>query len=72
MYKIATATYNNNALKIDEKLDFCEGKRLKVIIIDEEKKKKKKKKDNFLEFVKRSRINIPKDYKFNRDELHER
>ncbi|HHE39190.1 MAG TPA: DUF104 domain-containing protein [Candidatus Cloacimonetes bacterium] len=68
MYKIATATYNNNALKIDEKLDFCEGKRLKVIIIDEEKKKK----DNFLEFVKRSRINIPKDYKFNRDELHER
>lgn len=68
MYKIATATYNNNALKIDEKLDFCEGKRLKVIIIDEEKKKK----DNFLEFVKKSRINIPKDYKFNRDELHER
>ena len=68
MYKIATATYNNNTLKIDEKLDFYEGKRLKVIIIDEEVKKK----DNFFEFVKRNKINIHQEYKFNRDELHER
>ncbi len=68
MYKIATATYLNNNLTLDEKFSFAEGQKLKIIIFDE----KKGKMDNFLEFVNHNHFNLPADYKFNRDELNER
>jgi len=40
MYKVATATYSNNKLALDEKLGFIEGQRFKIIIFDEKKLKK--------------------------------
>jgi len=68
MYKVSTATYRNNALSLDEKIDFYEGAKVKVIIIEE----KNTKKDNFFNFVKKHTIKIPTNYKFNRDELYDR
>lgn len=68
MYRVATATYHNNALSLDENFNFYEGKKVKVIIIDEENRKK----ENFFNFVSKNRINIPTEYKFNREELYER
>jgi hypothetical protein len=68
MYKVATATYTNNKLALDEKLGYIEGQRLKIIIFDERKAKK----DDFLEFVNRNSFNLPADYKFDRDEANER
>ncbi|OHD11210.1 MAG: hypothetical protein A2086_08375 [Spirochaetes bacterium GWD1_27_9] len=68
MYRVATATYHNNTLNLDESFNFCEGKKLKIIIIDEDDRKK----ENFFDFVKKNKINIPKDYKFNREELYDR
>ena len=68
MYKVSTATYRNNALSLDEKFDFYEGKKVKVIIIEEKSKKKEK----FFNFVNKHKINIPSNYKFNRDELYDR
>ena len=68
MYKIATATYHNNTLNLDENLNFYEGKKVKIIIIDEENRKK----ENFFNFINKKRITLPTNYKFNREELYER
>jgi len=68
MYIIATATFHNNSLSLDENINFIEGKKLKLIIIDEESRKK----DKFFDFVNKKRLAIPNDYKFNREELYDR
>ena len=68
MYRVATATYHNNALSLDEDFNFYEGKKVKLIIIDEDSRKK----DKFFDFVNKNRITIPNDYKFNRNELYDR
>jgi predicted DNA-binding antitoxin AbrB/MazE fold protein len=68
MFKVITATYNNNNLILDEDSGLTDGQKIKVIIIEENQNKKK----SFLEFVKRSQIIFKKGYKFNREELYDR
>lgn len=68
MYRVATATCHNNALDLDEKFNFHEGKKVTVIIIDQGNRKK----EQFFNFVKNNKINIPENYKFDRDELYDR
>lgn len=68
MYKLATATFLNNSLKLDNIFNFDEGKKLKIIIFDDEEKSK----TQFFDFIQKNQINIPTDFKINRDELYER
>lgn len=68
MYKVVTATYNNNNLTLDEDSGLTDGQKIKVIIIDDKQNKKK----SFWEFVKKYQIKFKKDYKFNREELYDR
>ncbi|HQO09076.1 MAG TPA: hypothetical protein PLK90_02945 [Clostridiales bacterium] len=68
MFKVVTATYNNNNLTLDEEFGLVDGQKIKVIIIDEKHDKKK----SFLDFVKRYQMKFEKGYKFNREELYDR
>jgi hypothetical protein len=70
MYKISQATYKDGSLILAEKLNSkMEGKTLKVIIFVDEIDSKK---ERFWELVDRHTFALPKDYKFNREDLYER
>jgi len=65
------AIYKKGALILDERLGIeKEGKKFKVILLEQESHNAKKK--GFFEFVEKHTFKLPKDYKFNREELHER
>ena len=60
-------TVHNNSSVFD-KLNFPEGKKVRVVIKDEEETKKQK----FFDFIKKNKKDFPKDYRFNREELYDR
>ena len=70
--KISTkATYKKGTLVLDQSLGLeKEGKKFKIIIVDEENNKAKK--ERFLQSVEKHSFTLPKDYHFNREEIHER
>ena len=68
MYKVLSATYNDNSLILDEKYDLSNGMKVKVIILDDRKKSK----ENFLKFVRKYKIKMPEGFSFKRDEINER
>lgn len=68
MNKISNATFSNNTLILDEKLNIIEGKKVKIVIFDETEKKK----SNFFEFIKNNQFTSKVSFKFDRDEINER
>ncbi len=65
------AVYKNGTLILNEKLgNENEGKKFKVIIY--EQKPAGIKKQEFFEFMEKRNFKLPDDYKFDRDNLHER
>lgn len=69
MNKILEATYHNGTLLLDNKLSSnLEGKKIKLIIIDNEGLEIKK--QNFLKLASQHSAKLPKDYKFNRNEIY--
>ena len=47
-----------------------EGKKFKLIVVEE--KELEAKRDQFFQFVKDHRFSLPEDFRFSRDEIHER
>jgi len=71
MQILLNATYKSGALILDERLGIeKEGKKFKVILI--EKDSPKVKKEKFFDFIEKHAFTLPKDFKFNREELHDR
>lgn len=71
MQTLLNATYKNGSLILDQRLGIeKEGKKFKVILLERDSGKAKKAK--FFEFIEKQDFKLPKDYKFDRDELHER
>lgn len=68
---ITQATYKKGTLVLDQSLGIeKEGKKFKIIIIEEESIKTKK--ERFLQSIEKHAFTLPKDYQFNREEIHER
>ncbi|NJN86990.1 MAG: hypothetical protein HC881_12725 [Leptolyngbyaceae cyanobacterium SL_7_1] len=80
MNKVLQATYRNGSLVLDEKLDAAlEGKKLTVILVEDSAVQEdgtgqllEQRKEQFLEQLQQHSFKLPKDYKFNREELYER
>jgi predicted DNA-binding antitoxin AbrB/MazE fold protein len=71
MHLILDATYKNGTLVLEQKLGIeVEGKKFKVILIEEGKDKAKK--ERFFRLIEKHAFDLPEDYKFNREEIHER
>ncbi|MGF1520398.1 MAG: hypothetical protein ACFCVB_21710 [Nodosilinea sp.] len=78
--QVLQATYHDGSLVLEEKLDAVwEGKKLKIIVLEDTVQAKgeddvllEERKQNFLEKLRRYSFKLPKDYQFNREELHER
>lgn len=68
MLMITNASYSNSSLLLLNKLNFPEGKQLKIIIIDREPVKK----EMFLDFVRLNKLKIPKGFTIKREELYDR
>lgn len=79
MSKMLQATYHDGNLILDEKLDAAlEGKKLTLILVEESALSDQnevdlaERKRQFFEKVKTYSIELPKDYKFDREEIHDR
>lgn len=82
MNKVLQATYRDGSLILDEKLDAAlEGKKLSLILVESSESSElvdqvviddAERKRRFLEKLKTYSINLPEDYKFNREELYDR
>lgn len=74
MQAIEFETYiKNGVIEIPERYKDFNEKKIKVIIMAEEDKPLSKDKiDRYLESVEKYSFDLPTDYKFDRDELHER
>lgn len=85
MSKVIQATYHDGNLVLDEKLDAAlEGKKLTLILVESSEASEQtgqpviddaERKQRFLEFLEKSKqysAKLPPDYKFDRDEAHER
>ncbi|MGB6063685.1 MAG: hypothetical protein WBG50_02690 [Desulfomonilaceae bacterium] len=71
MQIILDATYRNGVLVPDRSLGpEKEGKKFKLIVVEE--KELEAKRDQFFQFVKDHRFSLPEDFRFSRDEIHER
>ncbi len=71
MQVLLNATYKNGILILDERLGIeKEGKKFKVILFERESNKAKK--ERFFDFIEKHAFELPKDYEFDREELHER
>jgi len=66
---VITAEYNNDILKLGEKLDYPEGKKLKILVFDTELSSNQ---TSFFDFIKKKRFTLPVDYKFDREQMNER
>ncbi len=65
------ATYKDGVLVPDRSLGAeKEGKRFKLILVEQEEPSLKR--DRFFQNVRKHSFNFPEDYRFNRDEIHER
>ncbi|WP_347274115.1 hypothetical protein [Candidatus Kuenenia sp.] len=68
---VTKATYKKGTLVLDQSLGLeKEGKKFKIIIVEEETTHVKK--ERFLQYVEKHAFTLPKDYKFNREEIYER
>ena len=80
MSKVLHATYQDGSLVLDEKLDTAlEGQKLTLILIEDAAQlpndagqSLEPRKQRFLEQLQQYFFKLPKDYKFNREELYER
>lgn len=85
MSKVIQATYHDGNLILDEKLDVAlEGKKLTLILVQDPDPSEQthqpviddaERKQRFLEFLEKSKqysAKLPPDYKFDREEAHER
>jgi ribosomal protein L21 len=82
MNKVLQATYYDGNLVLDEKLDAAlEGKKVTLILMEGSESSEQtgqpviddaERKRRFLEKLKTYSIKLPKDYKFNREELYDR
>lgn len=80
MSKILQATYHDGNLILDEKLDAAlEGKKLRIVVIenfvesnDQVERSLEPRKQRFLEQLQQHSFKLPKDYKFDREELYDR
>jgi predicted DNA-binding antitoxin AbrB/MazE fold protein len=80
MTKILEVTYSNGNLVLSESLDpALEGKRLRILVMEPQEtvenlnpEQQIEQVKDFLAWSKRISFQLPPDYKFNRDELHER
>ena len=71
MQRYRNAIYKNGSLLLDRELENeLEGHEFKVILIDRESDKTNK--TRFFDFVKNQKFELPADYTFDREELHER
>jgi len=80
MSKVLQATYHDGNLILNEKLDAAlEGKKLTLILVEDSAELQNSleqtlepRKQRFLEQLQQHSFKLPKDYKFNREELYER
>jgi predicted DNA-binding antitoxin AbrB/MazE fold protein len=78
MSKVLRATYHDGNLILDEKLDAAlEGKKLTLILVEAESSsqselEQKERTRKFLEWAQQYSAKLPPDYKFDREEAHER
>ena len=67
---VTKATYKKGTLVLDQSLGLeKEGKKFKIIIVEEETTPGKK--ERFLQSIEKHAFTLPKDYKFNRQEIYE-
>lgn len=65
------ATYKDGVLVLDRSLGADkEGKRFRLILVEQEEPSARR--ERFFRHVKNTAFKLPKDYRFNRDEIHER
>jgi hypothetical protein len=78
MNKVLQATYHDGNLILDKKLDVAlEGKKLTLILVEAESSSQSEpdledRKRKFLEWAQQYCAKLPPDYKFDREEAHER
>jgi predicted DNA-binding antitoxin AbrB/MazE fold protein len=79
MNKVFQATYRNGSLILDEKLDVAlEGKKLTLILVEDSASSNhieissEERKQRFLEKLKTYLVKLPENYKFDREEIHDR
>lgn len=78
MSKVIQATYHDGNLVLDEKLDTAlEGKKLTLILVEAESSSQSELEQQerirkFLEWSQQYSAKLPPDYKFDREEAHER
>lgn len=71
MQLVMNATYKDGVLVPDRSLGADkEGKKFKIILVEEDRTTAKR--ERFFRFVKAHSFHLPEDYRFDRDELHER
>lgn len=78
MGKVIQATYHDGNLVLDEKLDIAlEGRKLTLILVEETSPshpevEQTEKVQDFLTWAQQYSVNLPPDYKFDREEIHDR
>lgn len=78
MDKVLQATYHDGNLVLDEKLDAAlEGQKLTLILVEaasssQPKLEPQERTRKFLEWAQKYSAKLPPDYKFDREEAHER
>ncbi|MFZ9737872.1 MAG: hypothetical protein ACO3EZ_07685 [Prochlorotrichaceae cyanobacterium] len=78
MSKVLQATYHDGNLVLDEKLDAAlEGKKFTLILVEEKSSsqselEQRERTRKFLEWTQQYSAKLPPDYKFDREEAHER
>lgn len=71
MQVMLEATYKDGVLVPDRSLGADkEGKRFKLILVEQEEPSVRR--ERFFRHVKRASFKLPTDYRFDRDEIHER
>lgn len=64
-------TYNNGVLVLDEQLESEQNGKVFKVVLFESKTAEEKKRD-FFKSVEKHSFPLPEDYKFDREDLHER
>jgi hypothetical protein len=78
MSKVLHATYHDGNLVLDEKLDTAlEGKKLTLILVEADfssqaELEQSERTQHFLKWAQQYSAKLPPDYKFDREEAHER
>ena len=79
MSKVLQATYQDGSLVLDEKLDSTlQGHKITLILVEDSAGNHQteidleERKRRFIEQLRTYSIKVPEDYKFNREEIHDR